>query len=235
MFGRPWLMNGMIAVGALQRAHDEPDIAERCITIAMDSLNSGLPVLHSWVHNPDDPEGAMAIVAFALVVSVYSMAFLAVQHRRKPPEDSVAALVDVFDLIRGTAYVFELTWNIVREGPLRPITQIDIFEDIDTAKIHLAPTARRRQTLEHMQEIGRLLNKHAQEDPDNIGHCTSAYDGLNRNMFNMLMPQEQIPSHEILAWPATLSVEFRRLIRDKYPPAITLLTYFSLCLRDDCW
>lgn len=228
-------MNGMIAIGALQRAHDDPSLAEGCITIAMDCLNSGLPVLRSWVHNPNDPEGAMAIVAFASVVSVYSMALLAVQHRQHPPDDPIAAVVDVFDLIRGTRHVFELTWNIIQESPLKPITQTNIFDAIDTAKIHLAPTARRRKTLEHMQEIGHLLRKHSQEDPDKTTHCTGAYDGLNRIMFNTLMPVEQVTSHEILAWPATLSGEFMSLIRDRYPPAITLLTFFSLCLRDDCW
>lgn len=39
-------------------------------------------------------------------------------------------------MLPGTAYIFELSWDLIREGPLKPITQVDIFMNVDTALAH---------------------------------------------------------------------------------------------------
>lgn len=66
----------------------------------------------------------------------------------------LGALLNVIDLIRGTAYIFETSWNRIREGPLRPVTQVEIFMTVDTTAAHQAPTTQRRLMLEQVNDIG---------------------------------------------------------------------------------
>lgn len=234
-YNRPWLMNGMIALGSLHRAHDEPSKASNHIALGIDLLNSGLPNLQTWVPNNEEPEDANAIVVYAALVGVYAVALPAVQHRRQPPEDAVGALLDAFDLIRGTAYVFEVAWSVVREGPLRAITQTDVFKNEDFDAVIHAPTPQRRRMLEMVGDLGDAIKASDTVPSDQREILKPAHDRLSRIAHNILMAPEQVPGNMALAWAAVLSAEFRGLMRDHYPPAITLLAYFSLLLIDDSW
>lgn len=80
-------MNGLIAIGGLHRAHDDPSKGAACLTIATELMDSGLSILHSWSPDTLESEGADALIAYASLVAIYAIALPAVQYRRQPPED----------------------------------------------------------------------------------------------------------------------------------------------------
>lgn len=89
--------------------------------------------------------------------------------------------------------------------------------------------------LSKINDLSALLEDTRDEDAESMENCKRAYDRLLRIFYNVLLPNEQIPGNMVMAWAATLTSEFRHLLRDHHPPALTLLTYFSLLLRDDSW
>lgn len=198
-------------------------------------LNTGLPNLQGLIPMVDDPENGNAIVAYASLVAVYSMGLPAVQqHHSGAPQSPLDALLHIFDLARGTAHIYEKAYHVVREGPLKPITQVDVFKNADPTSLHLAPTFQRRTTLEKIDELGRWLDE-ANEPQERVAHCKVAHERLVRVAYNTLMPNEQVVGHEVLPWVAVLDGEYINALRERYPPALTILIYFCLLLRDDCW
>lgn len=81
-----YLMQGLIAVAALHRAHSEPEVAEICITKAVSHLSAGLPRLMELVSNLDN-ESPDAIIAFTVIVVIYSISLPSV--RNVPSDDPI--------------------------------------------------------------------------------------------------------------------------------------------------
>lgn len=169
---------------------------------------------------------------------MYAIALPAVQHRHHAPPDPLGSLFEAFDLIRGLANVFRSASRIVEEGPLRPMSQVSVLDQEDTTIIHLAPTAERRQLLERVQsftlllEVTRAANA---EEEQKLKHCREAHAILGRIAHNVMMRNEQVSGHEVLAWPAVTAGEYVGLLRAHFPPALPTLGYFCLLLRNDCW
>ena len=245
-FANLYLLHGLIAIAALHKASTVGTGRLKYIQKAVESLNSGLPRLHSLIANleAEDPH---AITMYAGFVGLYAIGLPAAQFRDSQLENVLETLAGAFELVRGTATVITETWIQVKQGPIGPLMSSTIYQ-----------TAEEMNSSQGVVEIteccgfkGELLASLATFDRQIATHCEESEQPHYRRSLPDLVRivqryisesstcSSETPLQEaaslLMGWPARLDAEFLQYLREYRPPAIILVAYYSLFLRKQVW
>ena len=267
-YTRDWLMRAIIAITALHAVADQepdPQRTSELISHAATSINAGLPIFNHLVATTDfsDEPTCGALAAYTALVAVYALGMPTVQHfafvrlgLRKPDEsleDPIGQLCSNFELIRGTAEVYRKVRNVISTGPMAPMMQVNIFNEVSdfeteyTKLIERWKVAERDNTpeqqfrillqelLDRLKSLKRWIQELLTDVPDKQATCAMGLDTLSHVLMRIIVPDRAMSRALIFAWPATLETVFMRLLREHYPPVMALLSIFALILRNSSW
>ena len=245
-FANLYLLHGLIAIAALHKASAVRSDRLRYIQKAVQSLNSGLPRLHSLIANLES-EDPHAVTMYAGFVGLYAIGLPAAQFRDSHLETSLETLVDAFELVRGTATVINQTWIHVKQGPIGPLMNNRTYknvEDLDyppdksetprpdgfKAELLANLTAINTQVATHCDESEQCHYQHPILLLIRISQCY-----IPESSTCSLETPLQEAAALLMGWPARLSAEFLQYFRERRSPAVILVTYYSLFLRKEVW
>ena len=245
-FANLYLLHGLIAIAALHKASVVATGRLKYIQKAVESLNSGLPRLHSLIANleAEDPH---AITMYAGFVGLYAIGLPAAQFRNSQLKNVLETLTDAFELIRGTATVITQTWIQVKHGPLGPLMSNRIYQtaeemnwfprDVEIiegggfkAELLTNLATFSKQIATHCEESERFHYRRSLLDLVRIVQC---YVSESSTCSLETPLQEAAPC--LMGWPARLDAEFLQYLHELRPPAIMLVAYYSLFLRKQVW
>ena len=241
-FANTYLLHGVIAIAALHKASTVRADRNKYIQKAAESLNSGLPRLHSLIANLEN-ESPHAVTMYAGFVGLYAIGLPAAQFRDGNVENALQVLFDAFELIRGTATIITQTWLQILDGPIAPLMKNISFKNLEEDRFSsdrgtLDKDHYRAHLLQKLAELNELIG----EDMDQAHYRPPVF--LLKRLAECFVSDSKTchpntPFLEapalLMSWPARLTAEFIRFLREDRPPAILILAYYSLFLRKESW
>ena len=221
----PFLMEGILALSALHLASYQPHRAVELSALALASEQTALPSYRQLVANFDpNNENIHAIFAFSTFVVPY---MLAVAGSFEGGIGQIPRLGEPhwFHAIRGWAALLKKNWQVIYDGPFRPVmgqTPEKIENAFNPEDAHLA----------RLHEMLIPTSTATEKDVEDLNVCGAALDEWRRVSALPFASSKTVTlGVSLFVWPGTVSEEFIRLIHEKRPEALVILAHYCVLLK----
>ncbi|KAL4780671.1 hypothetical protein BJX76DRAFT_364151 [Aspergillus varians] len=247
----PFLLHGILACTALHQAYLTSDQIhkESYILRACTFQDLALPGFRSAITSPT-PENSPAILAFALLLVVYSFASISSNEEPNSEEDDSRSLFLINTIQENNAldqHTILPNWLYIMRGGchmLREVSQYALHSPVgaifDAFAIHPDASDHDASLLAHL-----LSAIPPPEPPENQHHTpnpwpkavvtiyTQAATHLARSFQHLRRTQQKsITTWSILrVWPMEVSMEYMSLLREQHPGALILLAHYCVLLK----
>jgi hypothetical protein len=215
-FDHPFLLSGIFAVVSLHKAHFEPQNQAELILQSSTYLSHALEGFRCQLADPT-AETVVPIFALACLLVVHSLGIA----RFQPPEDPVAALLDLAQLIRGSGTATHGHWKHFCKSEMALLAR------------SAAPDPNVGEDNAELLELRCWISESTRVRAEDRDIYLEAMDRLHIVFRNVQHSAKQTRSRDaiMLSWLAAISSEFLAKLTAKDSIALIVFAYFAVLFR----
>jgi hypothetical protein len=219
----PFLMYGILGLAALHIGHDQPDVKEIYIAVALRYYNAAIASFRAALKQVT-ADNSTALFAFSAMLIVLSLG-LAQVHLLDQNQNVVEELIQVFTLLQGVRVVLQSATPWVEQGPLAPLLQrgADRQKNMPTHSL-LIPIA--------FDEALSCLEKHNERISQSVQN-REMYDTAIQALRDCLQKLASNPGDRAaaLTWLVFLEGSYVSSLKSNQPLALVILAHYGVVLH----
>lgn len=222
----PFLMNEMLAFAALHLAHLNPAKARLYKHHAVGLQTHALSIFNREMTKVNRENGK-AVMLFSWLMTLHTL------HETAEPVD-VGGYLDRFahymQLHRGVRNITADSWQAMLDSDMRLmlLEASKVINNVDSGS--------------HTVELEGFIRDSEGLNDDEKSVCQDALKRIQWFLGKVDGPEKQHPSHtatflSLISWPVVIDVDFLRLVSERTPEALLVLSYYAIMLHlcRDVW
>ncbi|KAI9150848.1 Efflux pump radE [Paramyrothecium foliicola] len=228
----PTLLEEILAFAAFHLAYLNPDRRQNYSLTAYQHQGRAIREMTSVLKGGLTSETCHGTYAASIFVVINAFATLPSCERHNTSFDPIVGLSDIFILVSGITAILASSEEALRNGTMKGLfwKQTDPPVDVE----HLQTITKRLDVV-----LLNLIERRGQSDEIEISVVIEGATTLRDAIHETLSSQPGAPELKIaFVWPLRMSDTFLGLLRDRYPPTMVILAYYSVILyhgATNCW
>lgn len=222
----PYLMNELLAFAALHLAHLDPTKARFYKHHAVGLQTHALSIFNREMTKVNR-ENCIAVLLFSWLMTLHTL------HETTDSADTLGYLdrfAHYMKLHRGVRNITAEAWQMMIESDMGFLLRSNskVIDYVDSGS--------------HTAELGGFIRDSERLNADEKSFCQDALNRIQWYLSKVDGPEKQHPSHittflSLISWPVVINVDFLRLVSERSPEALLVLSYYAIILHlcRDVW